>query len=332
VSGAPASNSTGDTLRLGFAGTPEFAAKVLAGLLQAGRRPVVVYTQPDRRAGRGRRLQQAPVKALALDHKLALCQPESLRRADVAAALADLTLDVLVVAAYGLILPPAVLAAPRLGCINVHASLLPRWRGAAPIERAIMAGDEMTGISIMKMDRGLDTGPVYLRRRCAVGAGMDGPTLEDALARLGCEALLECLDALPDLQPAPQPDLGISYAHKLTRADAVIDWSRPALAIERQVRALCARMPAVTGAGGVRMAILEALAMEAAVAGLPGAMPGGIVAARAAGIEVACGEGILNISRLKLSVGKGRVLRAADAINGYPALFTVGASFGEPAP
>jgi methionyl-tRNA formyltransferase len=214
----------------------------------------------------------------------------------------------------------------------VHASLLPRWRGAAPIERAIMAGDEETGISIMKMDQGLDTGPVYLRRRCAISAGMDGPTLEDGLARLGCEALLECLDALPELQPIPQPDAGITYAHKLTRADAVIDWSRPALTIERQVRALCARMPAVTEAGGVRTAILEALAVEAAVAGPPGVLPGAIVAAGAAGIRVACGEGILNISRLKLSAGKGRPLRAADAINGYPALFTVGASLGEPAP
>ena len=319
-------DTPGGPLRLGFAGTPRFAATVLEGLLEAGRHVHVVYTQPDRPTGRGRKLKAAPVKSLALARGLSVRQPESLRDTQAAAALAALDLDVLVVAAYGLILPAAVLAAPRHGCINVHASLLPRWRGAAPVERAIMAGDDETGVSIMQMDRGLDTGPVFLHRRCAITAETDGPTLEAELAELGSAALLECLDRLGELEPQPQAASEASYARKLERRDALIDWTLPAPVIERRVRALCGRLPAFTDAGGVRRTVLAASAVPDNTA----IEPGRVVSADSRGIRVACGAGILVVARLKLSVGKGRPLAAADAINGYPRLFTEGAVFGDP--
>ncbi len=229
-------------LRLGFAGTPEFAARILHALLAAARVPAVVYTQPDRPAGRRRRLSASPVKTLAEQHNLPVRQPRSLRPAEEAAALRAADLDVFVVAAYGLILPTAVLTAPRFGCINVHASLLPRWRGAAPVERAIMAGDTETGVSIMHMEQGLDTGPVYLQRRLAITPDLDGPSLEARLADLGAEALLECLVRLPDLRPQPQAPEGVTYAAKLSRADAAIDWTLLAVVIERKIRALRGRM------------------------------------------------------------------------------------------
>jgi methionyl-tRNA formyltransferase len=325
---AAPSDNAGATLRLGFAGTPEFAARILIGLIRAGRPPVVVYTQPDRPRGRGRHVLPSPVKVLAEAHQLPVRQPQSLRGAALAEALAELGLDVLLVAAYGLILPSAILAIPRLGCINVHASLLPRWRGAAPIERAIMAGDTESGVSIMQMERGLDTGPVYLSRCCPITADTNGPDLEAKLADLGCAALLECLDRLPNLTPTPQSRSGVSYANKLSRADAVIDWSRPAGVIDRQVRALCGRMPAFTEAGGVRRTILASRATDEPAEGRPGTL----MAAGPSGIRVACGEGTLTVLRLKLSVGKGIPLSAADACNGYPALFAPGALFGNPAP
>ncbi len=326
-------NPPGGPLCLGFAGTPEFAAAILQALLDGGRPPAVVYTQPDRPTGRGRRVQPPPVKTLAADHGLPVRQPASLKASGEAEALAQWRLDVLVVAAYGLLLPAAILAVPRLGCVNVHPSLLPRWRGAAPVERAIMAGDGETGVSIMHMDAGLDTGPVYLQRRCAITPEMDAPALEARLANLGGQALLECLGRLTDLVPEPQPDTGVSYARKLTPEDARIDWSRPARELERLVRALRARMPPFTqiaaaapGSGGVRATVLEAGVMEA-----PGNHPPGtVVSATADGIAVACGEGALRITRLKLSIGKGRPLTARDAANGYPALFAAGTVLGRP--
>lgn len=329
-------DSTDSSLRLGFAGTPDFAATLLAALLRAGRRPAVVYTQPDRPSGRGRRLQPPPVKRLALQEELEVLQPESLRGPGHEETLAAFGLDVLVVAAYGLILPPAILQGPRFGCINVHASLLPRWRGAAPVERAIMAGDAETGVSIMQMDRGLDTGPVYLQKRCPIHAHTDGPTLEANLATLGGQALLECLERLPELCATPQPEAGATYAPKLTQADRAIDWPRPAPHIDRQIRALCGRMPAFTGVDGVRVTILKAGAAEpqsgsgAWASGESPPAPGTLLATTGAGITVACGEGALTVSRLKLSVGKGRTLEAGDAVNGYPHLFAPGVVLESP--
>lgn len=305
-------------LRLGFAGTPEFAARILRALLAAGRVPAVVYTQPDRQAGRRRRLTAGPVKVLAEHHDLPLRQPQSLRSAEETAALKAADLDVFVVAAYGLILPPAVLSAPRLGCINVHASLLPRWRGAAPVERAIMAGDRETGVSIMHMEQGLDTGPVYLQRRLAVTADLDGPALETRLADLGAEALLECLNRLPDLPPQPQPAEGVTYAAKLTRSDAAIDWTLPAVVIERQIRALRGRMPALTLAGSERLMLLAAQADSSPVA----AAAGTIVAARPDGIRVASGQGTLTILQAQLA-GR-RPATAAELLRGHGARFARG--------
>jgi methionyl-tRNA formyltransferase len=265
-----------EDLKLGFAGTPEFAATILAGILAHGLRPAVVYTQPDRPIGRGRKLRPGPVKALASAEGIEVLQPATLRDPQAVERLAQFRLDLLVVVAYGLLLPQPILETPRLGCINVHASLLPRWRGAAPVERAIMAGDEMTGVSIMRMDRGLDTGPVYLQRPCPIGERATGPELEQALAVLGLEALLVCLGALPDLIPQSQPDEGVSYAHKLTPADAPIDWSRDARVIDRQVRALCGRLPAFTFSAGTRIQILAATPNPESATG---AAPGSIVTA-----------------------------------------------------
>jgi methionyl-tRNA formyltransferase len=318
-------------LRYGFAGTPEFAARILRTLLGAGWIPEVVYTQPDRPSGRGRRLQPSAVKSVAEANNLTTRQPASLRLPDQAAALAEADLDVLVVAAYGLLLPPAILEAPRFGCINVHASMLPRWRGAAPIERAIMAGDTETGACIMRMDEGLDTGPIYTCRPCPITTDTDGPALEARLAALGGEALLECLHGLPDLTPTPQPAEGVSYARKLTRSDAQIDWKQPAVQIERQVRALRGRMPPVTEVGAARMNVLAAQVVPVATGAASRPTPGTIVSAGDRGIQVACGTDALNILRLKLNLGKGLPQSAAEALRGYGKHLAVGAVLGAPA-
>jgi len=312
-------------LKLGFAGSPDFAARILQALLDGRRRPAIVYCQPDRPVGRGRKLTPGPVKELAEAHGIPVVQPESLRSEAAVATLADWRLDVLVVAAYGLILPQRVLATPRFGCINVHASILPRWRGAAPVERAIMAGDSKTGVSIMQMDRGLDTGPVYAVRECQIGPQTTGPALEAELATLGGSALLECLDAIPEMAARPQPSEGATYAKKLTEADAWIDWSRSSVDIDRQVRALCGRLPARTFAGSVRVQILDAFPDPSSSSQ---ATPGQVVSAKAhAGITVACGTGTLTIRRLQLNRGKGLPLTSAQALNGFAELLGEGCVF-----
>ncbi len=310
-------------LRLGFAGTPAFAATILDGLIAAGREPVVVYTQPDRPTGRGRRPQPSPVKALAQSKSIPVEQPVRLRDPGAIAIMTEYHLDLLIVAAYGLILPQAIVELPTHGCINVHASLLPRWRGAAPIERAIMAGDVETGVCIMKMDAGLDTGPVYECRRCPIKADTDGPSLERTLAALGSALLLHHLNHIGEAQPHPQSEIGATYAPKLTRADAAIRWGGPAPAIERQVRALTGRMPAFASCADTQLRVLEAQA-EAGPADAHREPPGVILEASKAGLRVACGQGVLRISRLQLSRGKGKPLSAADALNGYPELLSAG--------
>lgn len=312
-------------LRLGFAGTPVFAARILEALIEAGRRPEVIYTQPDRPSGRGRRTQPSPVKLIAIAEGLPLEQPTTLKDPGAVQVLAGYRLDVLVVAAYGLILPQAVLDTPERGCINVHASLLPRWRGAAPVERAIMAGDEETGISIMKMDQGLDTGPVYETRSWPITRETDAPALEQALADLGSTALLHCLKHLDQSKPEEQPERGSTYAPKLNRCDAAICWGETAIHIERQVRALKGRMPAFAGCGEAQVRVLHAEAEPATPAGKEACgVPGTITAADKTGIRVACGDGILRITQLQLNLGKGQVLSAADALNGYPHLLGAG--------
>jgi methionyl-tRNA formyltransferase len=286
-----------------YAGTPEFAVPALEALVAAGHRLLAVYTQPDRPAGRGRALSPPPVKRRALELGLAVRQPATL--ADpAAAALAALAPDVVVVAAYGLLLPPAVLAVPRLGCINIHASLLPRWRGAAPVQRALLAGDAVTGVSIMRMEAGLDTGPVYATERLAIGPRDTAADLTTRLAVVGARALVATLAALEHGAPVAtaQAAEGVCYARKLDKAEAAIDWSRDAAALDRQVRAFLPWPVAETRFRGAQLRIHAA---EPA-AGAADAAPGTVLAAGAAGIEVATGAGRLRLLRLQRA-GRGVV-------------------------
>ena len=248
-------------LRIAFAGTPDFSVPALEALLRAGHRVVGVLTQPDRPKGRGRQIAASPVKAAALAHGIAVSQPLSLKDEAGRAELEAWRPDVLVVVAYGLILPPTALIIPRLGCINIHASLLPRWRGAAPIQRAILAGDVSTGVTIMLMDAGLDTGPMLLRNEVGIDAEETGGSLHDRLAALGGSTLIEALDgyASGTLRAIPQPAEGITYAAKIEKAEALIDWKRDAVEIERQVRAFNPWPVAETRLDGEQLRVFEAL-------------------------------------------------------------------------
>jgi methionyl-tRNA formyltransferase len=249
-------------LRVAFAGTPDFSVAALEALLRAGYSVVGVLTQPDRPKGRGRQITPSPVKAAAVAHGIPVSQPLTLKDEAGRAELAAWRPDVLVVVAYGLILPPAALSIPRLGCINIHASLLPRWRGAAPIQRSILAGDTTTGVTIMLMDAGLDTGPMLLRNEVAIGAEETGGSLHDRLAVLGGSALLEALKghAAGTSHPIPQPAEGVTYAAKLEKAEALIDWKRDAVEIERQVRAFNPWPIAETRLDGEQLRVFEARA------------------------------------------------------------------------
>ncbi|NLG77827.1 MAG: methionyl-tRNA formyltransferase, partial [Xanthomonadaceae bacterium] len=220
-----------------FAGTPEFSVPTLKALLDSRHRVAAVYTQPDRPAGRGRQLTASPIKRVALEHGIHVEQPATLKDAAAVARLASFSADLMIVVAYGLLLPQSVLDTPRLGCVNVHASLLPRWRGAAPIQRAILAGDRETGVTIMQMDAGLDTGPMLLQRSTPIAERETSATLHDRLAAIGAEALLDALDSLPQIVPQAQPDEGVTYAAKIRKEEARIDWSRSASEIDRMVRA-----------------------------------------------------------------------------------------------
>ena len=302
-----------------FAGTPEFAATVLAALLASPHRVLAVYTQPDRPAGRGRRARASPVKRLAKDHGLPVEQPERLGGDVARRVLADYRADAMIVAAYGLLLPPAILDTPRLGCINVHASLLPRWRGAAPIQHAILAGDRETGVSIMQMDAGLDTGPVLARAACPIHDDDTAGSLHDRLAALGAATLLEVLADLPARRPEPQDETLATHAGRIAKRDGLLDWSRPAVELERRVRAFnpwpvahAFLPPGAGGRGGGRLRILEARVRPGAV----GAAPGTVLASGAAGIDVATGDGSLGI--LTLQPEGGRVMAARDYLNAHP--------------
>ena len=308
--------------RLGFAGAPTFAATILQHLLDSPHSVTVVYTQPDRPAGRGRKLLPSPVRVLAEAAGIDVLTPSNLR--DEGATLANV--DWLVVAAYGLLLPPAILAAPKHHCLNVHASLLPRWRGAAPVERAIMAGDSETGVSIMQMDEGLDTGPVYRRQRLPLHDDATGEQVAHALAELGAQTLLAVLDELPELAPEPQNDHLALYAPKLTPKDAVIDWHQDAEAIARQVRALNGRMTAYTTTSDARLRILEARPANTSSDAPPGTL-------QRAGRDwhVVCGEGALRLLTVQINRGKGRPLAMQDAANGYPSHLFDGALLGQDA-
>jgi methionyl-tRNA formyltransferase len=299
--------------RIAFAGTPQFAVPALAAVARLGAVPLVL-TQPDRPAGRGRKLAASPVKAAAQRLGLALAQPGALGDPQLLATLGEPP-DLLVVVAYGLLLPPWLLRWPRRGCVNVHASLLPRWRGAAPIQRAVLAGDAVTGISIMQMDQGLDTGPVYSQRETAIGAHETAGELHDRLAALGAAALE---DALPGvlagtLAAVPQDGRFATHAAKIGKHEAPLDWRRDAAALERQVRAFNP-WPVAEAAteDGRRLRIFAAVATD----GAGSAPPGEILAANAAGIDVATGGGVLRISRLQPP--SGRVMDAEAYLAAHP--------------
>ncbi len=305
-------------LTLAFAGTPGFAAHILEQLLANGYRPKLVLTQPDRRAGRGRRMVPSAVKQAALKASLPVATPA--QAAAIQPALASRTVDVLVVAAYGLLLPAPALAQPRFGCINVHPSLLPRWRGAAPIERALLAGDTETGVSIMRMDRGLDTGPVFKQARMPIGERTTGQELENALAQLGAELLLATLPKVAAIHPEPQSGAA-TLAPKLGSEDSKPDWRRSARDLDRQIRALAHRMPVAATLADTRVQILSATPREQQAP----AKPGVILESAKTDLLVACGSGALALDALRVSRGKGTILGPADARNGFPNLFFAGA-------
>ena len=298
-------------LRVAFAGTPEFAACALEAILVAGYTVPVVLTQPDRPAGRGMKLAASAVKQLALARGLDIDQPERLRTEEQRTCLKASRPDVLVVAAYGLILPPEALALPRLGCLNIHASLLPRWRGAAPIQRAIEAGDAQTGITIMQMDAGLDTGPMLLRREIGIAPEDTAASLHDKLARLGAEAIVEALKrlAVGDLPAEAQPTTGVTIARKISRAEAGIDWRKSAIELARRIRAF---NPYPVAFGQIRETPVK---LWAAYTVPERGEPGSILRADASGVVVACGENALCVSELQRP--GSRRMAAAEFLHGF---------------
>jgi methionyl-tRNA formyltransferase len=293
-------------LRLGFAGTPEFAVPALDALADS-QRICAVFTQPDRPAGRGQPLHSSPVKNRALERGLTVHQPASFKSPDVLEILRGLDIDALVVVAYGLILPPAALSVPRFGCINIHASLLPRWRGAAPIQRALLAGDAKTGVTIMRMAAGLDTGPMLAMRSIDIGARDTAKSLHDRLAALGAGLISETLEALRagGVTEVPQPAEGITYAEKIDKAEAVIDWQQDAMDISRRVRAFNPWPVAETRFNGAQLRIWDAEMRDPPIpqphAPRLDAIPGTVLAATPEGIDVACRRGVLRILRLQLA-------------------------------
>lgn len=284
--------------RVVFAGTPAFAVPALLRLLAGVGEVVAVYTQPDRPAGRGRRLTASPVKQAAVAAGIPVEQPGTLRAAEARARLARWRPEVMVVAAYGLLLPPSVLGIPRHGCVNIHASLLPRWRGAAPIQRALLAGDERTGVCLMQMARGLDTGPVLACAETPIGHDDTAGTLHDRLADLGAELLAARLGdwCAGRITPAPQPQTGVTYARKLDPAEARLDWSQPAAQLDRQVRAFDPWPVARTGWAGGDLRVWSAHPLS----GPSAAPPGTVLAATPDGIDVATGDGVLRLTRVQV--------------------------------
>lgn len=310
-------------LRVIFAGTPPFAVPALEALLAAGQTVCAVYTQPDRLAGRGRKLHSSPVKARALQAGLPIHQPRTLRDPVVQAELAALEADLMVVVAYGLLLPEAVLKIPRLGCINIHASLLPRWRGAAPVQRAIQAGDAVSGISIMQMDQGLDTGPVLGRTEYPILPGMTAGELQEQLATLGARTLIDLLPELAAgrLIPEPQDEALATYAPKVNKAEAELDWSRSAQELERQVLAFNPWPVVQTSIGERVLRIWRAQAHPAETA----AAPGTVLGEYRDGIDIATGQGVLRLTQVQLP-GK-RPMPIADFVNAYS---LAGLTLGQP--
>jgi len=305
-------------MRIVFAGTPAFAVPSLRAA-HAHHEVVAVYTQPDRPAGRGRGLTPSPVKLDAIQRGIPVLQPLSLKKKSTQDALRELRPDVMIVVAYGLILPQAVLDIPQYGCWNVHASLLPRWRGAAPIQRAIEAGDEETGVCLMQMEAGLDTGPVLLAQSLEIGREETGGQLHDRLADLGAQVLRDALGLLRAgvrLPPHPQPEEGVAYAHKLDKAEAKLDWTLPADVLARKVRAFNPWPIAEAQLAGERLRIHGAVAVDEA----HGAAPGTLLTASRQGLDVACGQGVLRLRVVQREGGKA--ITAADYLNARRDLVT----------
>jgi methionyl-tRNA formyltransferase len=294
-------------MRIVFMGTPDFSVPVLEALVAAGHEILCVYCQPPRPAGRGKKDRPSPVQARAEALGLPVRTPRSLKDSDAQGEFAELGAEVAVVVAYGLILPQAILDAPRWGCLNIHASLLPRWRGAAPIHRAIMAGDCKTGVCIMQMEAGLDTGPVLQRAEVEIGAEETTAHLHNRLSALGAREIVSVLDKLPALTPEPQPEAGVTYAAKIEKAEARVDWQRPAVEVDRQIRGLSPFPGAWTDQGGTRIKLLASRLSEGE--GAPGAVllnP----------LRVACGTGAVELLRLQRA-GKG-AQDAQSFLNGWP--------------
>jgi methionyl-tRNA formyltransferase len=311
-------------MRVIFAGTPEFAAVALAQILAAGHEVPLVLTQPDRPAGRGMKLQASAVKQLALQHNISVAQPLSLRldgkypddAAAAQTAIAEANADVMVVAAYGLILPQWTLSALRLGCLNIHASLLPRWRGAAPIHRAIEAGDAQTGVVIMQMDAGLDTGDMLLTGVLDIAAQDTTATLHDRLADLGGALVVQALTEAQagQLKPVKQPTEGVTYAHKIEKAEAAVNWRDDALTIDRRVRAFNPFPAAAAQLNGEVIKLWRAVPEASSSAAH--AVPGTVLSADAQGVRVACGNGVLCVTELQRAGGKR--LAVAEFLRGFP--------------
>ena len=335
-------------LRVIFAGTPEFASSTLQAIMASKHQVVAVYTQPDRPAGRGKKLTASPVKQLALEHEIPVFQPRNFKAKEDQKNFSELDADIMVVVAYGLILPKVILNCPRLGCLNVHASLLPRWRGAAPIQRAIAAGDSTSGITIMQMDEGLDTGEMLLKKQCEIGDNETGEQLHDKLAPLGATALLECLNLLTEecsakadqnrLHPEKQDNNLVTYAHKLSKQEATMQWSQSAISLHNLVRAFKSWPIATSKINDVTCRIWETTVPEKELWPETGSTqgqsanpqtnnlePGTIISANKAGIDVLTGDGILRITRLQLQ-GK-KPLNVDALLNSKKALFKPGLHF-----
>ncbi len=298
-------------LKLIYAGTPEFALPALAALLAGPHRVVAVYTQPDRPAGRGRKLAPSPVKRMALEHGLPICQPENFKSAESVDALRDHGADLMIVAAYGLILPSAVLEAPRFGCLNIHASLLPRWRGASPIQHALLAGDSHSGITLMKMSTGLDCGDIVARRRIAIAGDWSAAELHDALAPLGAEMLTDVLADIESRLAAaePQDDSLATYTPRLSKAQAKVDWRKPAWQLAREVRAYNPWPVSFTTVDGDNLRLWRAEAVDSGAS----CAPGEVSVHDRVGVWVACGAGTLRVTQLQFA-GRKRV-SAAQALD-----------------
>ncbi len=309
-------------LRLLFAGTPEFAAIHLRALLASGHEIAAVYSQPDRPAGRGKKLQASPVKQVAREHQLAVCQPENFKSEEALSELKAHRADLMVVVAYGLILPQAVLDTPRLGCINVHASLLPRWRGAAPIQRAIEAGDPETGVTIMQMEAGLDTGPMLLKTHCPIDDTDNAASLHDKLATQGGGALLRALEAVAsgDCPAEIQDDSQSTYAPKISKQEAEIDWSENADLLWRKIRAFNPFPVSFTYLGTERLKIQQAHCVDGR------GEPGEIIKVTGEEITVACGQGALQLTELQLP--GARAMSARDMLNARAERFALGTVLG----